>query len=131
VRVGDFTPYSGQQQNWPTQPKSFVTTKYAIPAYIRSYPDRPYNVIGYLDVTTAPIRRWEVVDFAALRARDLGADAIIVLEQGAEYAGALSTGNAFTMGNFYPSGFNAATFGSSVSVPAFRGRAQVIAIKWR
>jgi hypothetical protein len=55
--IADFTTYSGQQQNWPTQPGSFVATQYAIPAYIHSYPDRPYNVIGYLDATTAPIRR--------------------------------------------------------------------------
>src|SRR5260370_18597266 len=49
---GDFTPYSGQQQNWPTQPGSFVSTKYVIPAYIHSWPDRPYTVLGYLDATT-------------------------------------------------------------------------------
>jgi hypothetical protein len=54
---GDFMPYSGQQQNWPTQPGSFVTSKYGIPAYIHSWPDRPYTVLGYLDATTAPIRR--------------------------------------------------------------------------
>ena len=53
----DFTPYSGQQQNWPTQPGSFVNTSYAVPAYISSYPNRSYNVIGCLDATTAPIRR--------------------------------------------------------------------------
>ena len=54
---GDFIPYSGQQQNWPTQPGSFVTTKYVIQAFIHSWPDRPYAVLGYLDATTAPIRR--------------------------------------------------------------------------
>jgi hypothetical protein len=27
-----------------------VTTQYAIPVYMHSYPNRPYNVIGYLDV---------------------------------------------------------------------------------
>ena len=48
----DFTPYSGRQQNWPVQPGAFISTKYVIPAYIQSYPDRPYIVLGYLDVTT-------------------------------------------------------------------------------
>jgi hypothetical protein len=44
--IGDFTSYSGQQQNWPTQPGAFVATKYVIPAYIHSWPDRPYIVLG-------------------------------------------------------------------------------------
>jgi hypothetical protein len=129
--VADFTTYSGQQQNWPTKPGSFVATQYAIPAYVHSYPDRPYNVIGYLDATTAPIRQRGVVAFAARRAKELGADAIIVLAQGSEYAGTISSGNAFTSGNFYPNGFNATTTGTRVSVPLMLGKAQVIAIKWR
>jgi hypothetical protein len=37
------------------RPGAFVKTDYAVPAYL-GYPDRPYNVIGYLDATTAPIR---------------------------------------------------------------------------
>jgi hypothetical protein len=90
-----------------------------------------YNVIGYLDATTAPIRRRGVVAFAAQRAKELGADAIIVLQEGEEYAGSISTGNAFTTGNFYPGGFNATTTATGVSGPLFRGRAQVLAIKWR
>jgi hypothetical protein len=127
--IADFTTYSGQQQNWPTQPGSFVATQYAIPAYIHSYPDRPYNVIGYLDATTAPIRRRGVIGFAARRAKELGADAIIVLAEGSEYAGTVTTGNAFTNGSFYPGGFNATTTGTNVSVPLIFGKAQVIAIK--
>jgi hypothetical protein len=129
--IADFTTYSGQQQNWPTQPGAFVATQYAVPAYMHSYPDRPYNVIGYLDATTAPIRRRGVVSFAARRAKELGADAIIVLSQGSEFAGTLTTGNAFTSGNFYAGGFNATTTGTRVSVPLMLGKAQVIAIRWR
>ena len=127
--IADFTPYSGQQQNWPTQPGSFVNTGYAIPAYISSYPDRPYNVIGYLDATTAPVRRRGVVAFAARRAKELGADAIIVLAEGQEYAGALSTGNAYTTGFVYRGGFNATTTGTSFAGALYRGRAKVVAIK--
>jgi len=66
------------------QPGTFISTKYVIPAYIQSYPDRPCIVLGYLDVTTR--RRGEPVAFAAQRAKELGADAIIVKEQGQEYA---------------------------------------------
>ncbi len=88
-------------------------------------------MIGYLDATTAPIRRRGVVAFAAQRAKELGADAIIVLGQGQEYAGSISTGSTFTTGNFYPGGFNATSTGTGFSGPLFRGRAQVLAIKWR
>jgi hypothetical protein len=101
------------------------------PAYIHSYPDRPYKVIGYLDAKTAPIRRRGVVSFAARQAKELGADAIIVLSQGSEYAGTLTTGNAFTSGNFYPGGFNATMTGTRVSIPLMFGKAQVLAIKCR
>jgi hypothetical protein len=58
-------------------------------------------VIGYLDATTAPIRHRGAVAFAARRAKELGADAIIVLSCGTEYAGTISSGSAFTSGQFY------------------------------
>ena len=67
--------------------------------------------------------------FAARQAKELGADAVIVLAEGSEYAGTLTTGNAFTNGNFYPGGFNATTTGTRVSVPLMLGKAQVIAIE--
>jgi hypothetical protein len=129
--IGDFTSYSGQQQNWPTQPGSFVSTNYVIPAYVHSWPDRPYVVLGYLDATTAPIRRRGVVAFAARRAKEFGADAIIVMQQGQEYAGSISNGSAFTSGNFYNNSFTATTTGTGFSAPLFFGKAQVLAIKWK
>jgi hypothetical protein len=120
--IGDFTPYSGQQQNWPTQPGAFVSTKYVIPVYIHSYPDRPYIVLGYLDATTAPIRNWVggPVAFAAQRAKELRADAIIVIQQGQQYAGTDIHGKVDAYGHFH---------GSSDAV--FLGKAQVFAIKWK
>jgi hypothetical protein len=83
--IAEFHPYAGQQQNWPTSPGAFVDSQYVVPTFY-GYPSRPYNVIGYLDATTAPIRRFGVVSFAARRAKELGADAIIVLGKGTEYA---------------------------------------------
>ena len=136
--VADFTPYSGGQQNWPTAPGAFVKTEYVLPAYL-GYPNRPYNVFGYLDATTAPIRRRGFVAFAARRAKELGADAIIVLQQGAEYAGTLATANSYTSANVFGSyvgntftgtGF-ASTTGTSVAVPLFFGKALIVMIKWR
>ena len=129
--IGDFTSYSGQQQNWPTQPGSFVSTNYVIPAYVHSWPDRPYVVLGYLDATTAPIRRRGVVAFAARRAKELGADAIIVMQQGQEYAGSISSGSAYTSGFLYNRGFTATTTGTGFSAPLFLGKAEVLAIKWK
>ena len=129
--IGDFTSYSGQQQNWPTQPGSFVSRNYVIPAYVHSWPDRPYVVLGYLDATTAPIRRQGVVAFAARRAKELGADAIIVMQQGQEYAGSISSGSAYTSGTLYNTGFIATTTGTGFSAPLFLGKAQVLAIKWK
>jgi hypothetical protein len=77
--IADFEPYSGQQQqNWPTSPGTFVSNEYIVPTYF-GYPPRPYNVMGYLDARTAPIRHRGVVVFAARRAKELGADATIVL----------------------------------------------------
>jgi len=104
--------------------------QYVIPTYF-GYPSRPYNVIGYLDATTAPIRHRGVVAFAARRAKELGADAIIVLSHGTEYAGTISTGSAFTSGQFCGSGFNATTTGTSFSGPLVFGKASIILIKWR
>jgi hypothetical protein len=129
--IGDFTSYSGQQQNWPTQPGSFVATKYVIPAYIHSWPDRPYIVLGYLDATTAPIRKRGAVAFASRRAKELGADAIVVMQQGQEYAGSISTGSTFTSGSFFNHGFTATTTGTGFSGPLFFGKAEVLAIKWK
>lgn len=129
--IADFTAYSGRQQNWPNQPGAFVSTNYVIPAYIHSWPSRPYIVLGYLDATTAPIRRRGVVAFAARRAKELGADAIIVMQQGQEYAGTISHNNAFTSGNIYNNSFTATTTGTGFSAPLFFGKAQVLAIKWK
>ena len=97
--TGDFTPYSGAQQNWPTAPGAFVKTQYAVPAYY-GLPPRPYVVLGYLDADTAPIRRKGVVEFAAKRAKEIGGDAIIVQSVGSEYAGTYSTGSASTTTNY-------------------------------
>ena len=136
--TADFTPYQGAQQNWPTARGAFVNTQYAVPAYY-GYPPRPYVVLGYLDATTAPIRRRGVVEFAARRAKEIGGDAIIVQSSGSQYAGTLHSGGAFTSGNYtgtygygniYGSGY-ATTNAWGSSVPLFRGKASVLIIKFK
>jgi hypothetical protein len=148
--VARFKPYVGAQQNWPTAPGAFVENKYAVPAYF-SPPPRPYNVLGYLDATTAPIRRKGVVAFAARRAKEVGGDAIVVLQEDSEYVGTYSSGSAYTTGavtgsyagrttygpgyasttgNIYGRGY-ATTSASSFSVPMFAGKASVLIIKFK
>jgi hypothetical protein len=136
--VADFMPYQGAQQNWPTARGAFVNTQYAVPAYY-GYPPRPYNVLGYLDATTAPIRQRGVVEFAARRAKEIGGDAIIVQSSGRQYAGTYSSGGAFTSGNYagtygygniYGSGY-ATTNARGTSVPLFLGKASVLIIKFK
>jgi len=134
--AADFTPYSGLQQNWPTQPGGFVSMKYVIPAYIYSWPSNPYVILGYLDARTAPIRRRGVVAFAARRARRLGADAIIVMQQGQEFPATVSNGSAFSAGNAHRRRFTVTTTGTGYSAqgysaPLVLGKAQVLAIRWR
>lgn len=136
--TSDFKPYSGTQQDWPTAPGGFIDTKNALPTYY-SPPPRPYIVLGYLDARTAPIRRRGVVRYAASRAKELGGDAIIVLQEGSEYVGTYSGGSAYTYGSasgysygnsYYGSG-SATTSYSGASVPLFAGRASVIIIKFK
>lgn len=136
--TSDFRPYSGEQKEWPTSPGAFMETKNAVPTYY-SPPPRPYEILGYLDATTAPIRRRGVVRYAASCAKKLGGDAIIVLEEGTEYAGTYNSGSAYTSANvsgynygntFYGSG-NATTTYSGNSIPMFKGRASVIVIKFK
>lgn len=135
--TADFTPYAGAQRSWPTGQGAFVATQYAVPAYY-GLPPRPYTVLGYLDATTAPIRRRGVVEFSARRAKEIGGDAIIVMSSGTQYAGTYSTGSAFTSGNYtgtygygniYGSGY-ATTNAWGTSVPLFRGKASVLIIKF-
>lgn len=130
--VGDWTPYAGRQQTWPTQPGSFVKTNWAVPVYINSWPDRPYTVLGYLTVETAPIRRrfGGPVAFAAKRAKDLGADAIIVMDQGERYAGSFSQSVGAFGGMFNGSGFSGYNSGTGYSHAMFFQTGKVIAIRY-
>jgi hypothetical protein len=115
-----------------------MDTKFSVPVYYGP-PPRPYIVIGYLEATTAPIRRRGVVSFSARRAKEMGGDAIIVLTKGTEYAGTYSSSSGSTYGTYtgqrvgntvYGSG-TAYSSGGAMSFPLFRGKASVIVIKFR
>jgi hypothetical protein len=136
--TSDFKPYSGTQQNWPTAPGGFIETKYAVTAYYGP-PPKPYEVLGYLDATTAPIRRRGVVRYAANKAKELGGDAIIVLQVGSEYRGTFNSGssetsgifNGYSQGSSFSGNLNATTSYNSSSIPLFAGKASVIVIKFK
>ena len=115
----DFHPYVGQQQNWPTSSGAFIKPGTAIPVYY-GWPPRPYTVLGFMDATGS---RHGVMDLAATKAKELGADAIVVMSRGTVYAG--STGGV--AGNVYAGSF----YGSSHSHAIYRGKATVLVIKWR
>ena len=75
--TADFHQDTGTQQNWPTASGTFVSTKYDVPAYYGP-PNRPYIVLGSLDVTTGPpggnlaTRAEGGIEFAAGKAKKMG-----------------------------------------------------------
>src|SRR5438477_6225973 len=104
--TADFTPYVGEQQRWPTAKGAFVTTvnsydgpgrsgtgqQYTLPVYFGP-PNRPYRVLGYVDVDTPVGRLFEqstqvtTLKPAIREAGQHGADAIIVIARGVETTG--------------------------------------------
>lgn len=81
--IGHYHAYVGAQKKWPTSAGSFADTVEGVPIFY-NFPPRPYFVLGYLDAKTAPIRRHTRFSFAARRAKELGADAIIALNKDGE-----------------------------------------------
>ena len=133
-----FMAYTGEQQNWPTSPGGFVDTSGAVPAHF-GLPHRPYTILGYLDATTAPVRRAGAVKYAAAKAKEFGGDAIIVVEQGSEYRGSFQSGSAKTdgtytanrMGNTVYGDIDTKTSYSGSSIPLYAGKSTVIVIRYK
>jgi len=78
----DVTPYTGRQQDWPTAPGAFAKTVNGIPIY-RGLPDRPYEVIGHITARDVSHGR------LAGRARELHADAVLIMDEHVIGAGSL------------------------------------------
>ena len=87
--TSNFTPCEGAQ-NSPVSQGALVDRKYAVPVYYGP-PPQPYIVMGSLDVgnTTAGTE----VGATANKAKQLGADAIIVMRHGTSQVGTYSTGS--------------------------------------
>jgi hypothetical protein len=102
----NYTAYVGQQQDWPFATGVVVQRRFALPVY-QGPPDRPYRVLGWVEVENARGALWRNtggVEFAAKEAAKRGADAVILL------------------------GTNANTLGASGPTP--KGYARVVAIKF-
>jgi hypothetical protein len=150
--TADFHQYTGTQQNWPTAGGTFVSPKYDVPAYFGP-PDRPYIVLGSLDVTTGPpggnlaTREEDGIEFATGKAKKMGADAIIVLNYGKVQAGsgsfASASTNASQTGDFFGTANGANVYGQTYghtvsrtnafgsSFGTFQGKASVLVIKFK
>ena len=159
--TADFTPYVGEQQRWPTAKGAFVTTinsydgpgrsgtgeQYTLPVYFGP-PNRPYVVLGSVDVDTPVGRLFEgseqvtTLKPAVRVAGQHGADAIIVIAQDVETRGystmAFAQGQSNT--NFNASAYGNGIYGhanttgnawgSAFSMPNRQGKARVLAIKF-
>ena len=159
--TADFTPYVGEQQKWPTAKGAFVTTinsydgpgrsgtgqQYTLPVYFGP-PNRPYIVLGSVDVDTPVGRLFEgseqvtTLKPAVRAAGQHGADAIIVIAQDVETRGYTATafaqgqsntnfsGSAYGNGIYGHANTTASAWGSSFTMPNRQGKARVLAIKF-
>ena len=140
----EYTAYSGRQQNWPVASGSFVQRKFDLSVYFGP-PDRPYRVLGYMEVESAPLAVWESGKNGSIKptvkeAAKHGADAVILLTSGANVVGASTFNsanwvyNTTASGGVYGNNFRAnsntsgSAWGTSTTVPVRRGYATAIAI---
>src|SRR5689334_4245724 len=128
--TSDFTPYVGEQQQWPTAKGAFVTTinsydgpgrsgtgqQYTLPVYFGP-PNCPYIVLGSVDVDTPVGRLFEgsaqttTLKPAVRVAGQHGANAIIVIGQDVETTGYSTTSFAQGQSN---TNFNASAYGNGI-----------------
>ncbi len=102
----DFTPYIGQQLDWPTAPGALVKTNYAVAIYY-NWPAKPYNLLGVIVARDIAIKQ------AAQTAKKQGGDALIFRLEETEHRGSVTTSTA-QASNF---GTIAVANGQSITVP--------------
>jgi len=119
--TSQYMPYTGEQQVWPTAPGGFMATNTVIPAYY-GYPPRPYIQVGQVFVATQSLQV-NTLQVAARIAKQNGADAVCVLDNGTHYVGTVTSG-------FVAGGPNFAS-GFSSTAPIYGGNTKVLAIKFK
>jgi len=112
--TSNFTPYEGAQ-NWPVSQGALVDRKYAVPVYYGP-PPQPYIVMGLLQLGNATAGT--EVGAAANKAKEMGADAIILISHGTSQTGTIT--NAYVAGNTV----------QAYSIPIIAGAANVAIIRW-
>jgi hypothetical protein len=109
----DYTPYSGNQLDWPVADGAHVKIQSGIPFYL-GLPDKPYQVLGSLVAVDAS--RYQL----AQRCRALGGDAVMILDSKTVGAGSLNTpGYTHTSGTYAYGTYSAHSYtipGASIPV---------------
>ena len=87
-----YSPYAGQQQDWPTAKGSFVTQKDGILIY-RGLPDRPYHLVGEVVIDQYPQYMNGAIAHAAHVRK---ADAAMIVNKEAMSTGMMTYGGGST-----------------------------------
>lgn len=124
-----FKQYTGSQQSWPISTGAYVSTDTAVPVFYGP-PPRSYDVMGFLDTHRWPANDDVVVRKAALSAKGIGADAIVLVNVASHYTGLVST-----VGTTYASSYQLEHFApplmTGTAVPILDDYAGAILIRFR
>lgn len=88
-----FSQYSGTRRHWATSTEAMAETSFALPVY-RTWPDKPYEVLGTLRFEN-PNQYWDdgVIKAAVAEAKSKAGDAIII-RHGSEFGVSGNIGSA-------------------------------------
>lgn len=121
-----FLPYAGEQQDWATAPGALAEEVDGVPIF-HGLPPKPYEIIGSLALERKNWMAPTTLSKAAAEAKERGADAVIMLDQGTRLLGYQnhSSGTAYNSGNFTSYG------GSGSSRAVYSQTAQVMLIRYK
>jgi hypothetical protein len=136
VTKAEFTPYLGQQQPWPTEPGAFAKN-YKGTAVYSTIPERPYTVVGSVDMTGAQLANMQAG--AARAVRRHGGDAALILEKHSSFAGMIHNSDTTTQGTVNATAVNNQIRGSytstsqttGFSAPVMRQHMTIWIIRWK
>lgn len=119
-----YSPYVGEQEDWPIAKGAFVKTKDGIPIY-RGLPSRPYTVLGHMVITT-DMGAEEML--AVSKAKANKADAILFVDSTMFASGSFGGGTGYA----FPAGRRGAmATGSAFSANTQGVQLTALLIKWK